>query len=176
MERVVNSNVMWLGFAFALISFVHNHTALFIIFCWRGWCVCVCVCVCVYVCVCVSVCVCVCVYVRGASFKLGRPRSKGRKGFGRRRTGGGRSLKLGNFRWRHMCILPDFNESFLVISKFETFVLHELIPQIISLTSLLSKSPKDYIIHLGKCLLFEKHMLQSLKVRSQVNVWQLTAI
>ena len=101
------------------------------------------------------VCVCVCVYVRGASFKLGRPRSKGRKGFGRRRTGGGRSLKLGNFRWRHMCILPDFNESFLVISKFETFVLHELIPQIISLTSLLSKSPKDYIIHLGKCLLFE---------------------
>ena len=136
--------------------------------------VCVCVCVCVYVCVCVSVCVCV--YVRGASFKLGRPRSKGRKGFGRRRTGGGRSLKLGNFRWRHMCILPDFNESFLVISKFETFVLHELIPQIISLTSLLFKSPKDYIIHLGKCLLFEKHMLQSLKVRSQVNVWQLTAI
>ena len=111
------------------------------------------VCVCVCVCVCVSVCVCV--YVRGASFKLGRPRSRGRKGFGRRRTGGGRSLKLGNFRWRHMCIVLDFNESFLVISKFETFVLHELIPQIISLTSLVSKSPKDYIIHLGKCLLFE---------------------
>ena len=56
------------------------------------------VCVCVCMCVCVYVCVCVCVCVRGASFKLGRPRSKGRKGFGRRRTGGGRSLKLGNFR------------------------------------------------------------------------------
>ena len=163
----------WFCFCFDFVR-SQSHCLVYYILLERVVCVCVCVCVCVYVCVCK--CVCVCVYVRGASFKLGRPRSKGRKGFGRRRTGGGRSLKLGNFRWRHMCILPDFNESFLVISKFETFVLHELIPQIISLTSLLSKSPKDYIIHLGKCLLFEKHMLQSLKVRSQVNVWQLTAI
>ena len=140
----------WFCFCF---DFVRSQSHCLVFYTLLGRVVCMCLYMCV--CMCVRVCECVCVYVRGASFKLGRRKSRGRKGFGRRRTRGGRSLKLGNFRWRHMCIVPDFNESFLVSSKFENFVLHELIPQIISLTSLVFKSPKDYIIHLGKCLLFE---------------------
>ena len=42
----------------------------------------------------------------GCSFKIGRPRSKGCKDFGRRRTGGEGSWKLDNFHGRHMCTVP----------------------------------------------------------------------
>ena len=82
-------------------------------------------------------CVCVCVRdKRGVLFIIGRPRSRGRKDFGSIWTGGGVFSKLDKFRRRHICIVPNFNVNFSLCSKFEIFVLCELIQQMISLIGL----------------------------------------
>ena len=74
---MVNLNVMWLGFVFVLISFVHMHGAVLVqLFVGEGG------------------------GGRGVgSFKIGRPRSRGWKSFGHRWTAGWGVLKIRQFSW-----------------------------------------------------------------------------